>query len=177
MAAEPRTNSALPRAVPLSPSTASNSTRSPRTAGADGRRLLQEPDPSRHFGHGPGAVLGEHRHGGPIFGQSEPHFSTTSAHTHSLRRHPGPLPNSVNVEIKISSTDVKSTDVNRQTGRVRADLYTTEGGTTVLENIRRFVILLAGVTGLLALAPAAAQALEIAPHILANHCEPVRRSS
>jgi hypothetical protein len=46
----------------------------------------------------------------------------------------------------------------------------------VLENIRRFVILLAGVTGLLALAPAAAQALEITPHILANHCEPMRRS-
>jgi hypothetical protein len=47
----------------------------------------------------------------------------------------------------------------------------------VLESIRRFVILLAGVTGLLALAPAAAQALEIAPHVIANHCEPVRRSS
>jgi hypothetical protein len=49
--------------------------------------------------------------------------------------------------------------------------------TTVLENIRRFVILLAGVTGLLALAPAAAQALEIAPQVIANPCEPVRRSS
>ena len=72
---------------------------------------------------------------------------------------------------------MNSTDVSRQTWRVRADLYTTEGGTTVLENIRRFVILLAGVTGLLAFAPAAAQALEIAPHIAANHCEPVRRSS
>ena len=72
---------------------------------------------------------------------------------------------------------MNSTDVNRQTWRVRTDLYSTEGGTTVLENIRRFVILLAGVTGLLALAPAAAQALEIAPHVAANHCEPVRRSS
>jgi hypothetical protein len=47
----------------------------------------------------------------------------------------------------------------------------------VIENIRRFVILLAGVTGLLALAPAAAQALEIAPYVVANHCEPVRRAS
>jgi hypothetical protein len=47
----------------------------------------------------------------------------------------------------------------------------------VLENIRRLVILLAGVTGLLALAPAAAQALEIAPQIAANHCEPERRAS
>jgi len=47
----------------------------------------------------------------------------------------------------------------------------------VFENIRRFVILLAGVTGLLAVAPAAAQALEIAPHVVANHCEPVRRMS
>jgi hypothetical protein len=56
-------------------------------------------------------------------------------------------------------------------------LYTTEGGTIVLENIRRFLILLAGVTGLLALAPAAAQALETAPYIVANHCEPVRKSS
>jgi hypothetical protein len=54
---------------------------------------------------------------------------------------------------------------------------TTEGGTIVLENIRRFLILLAGVTGLLALAPAAAQALETAPYIVANHCEPVRKSS
>jgi hypothetical protein len=71
---------------------------------------------------------------------------------------------------------VNSTDVNRKTWRVRADLYTTEGGTTVLETIRRFVILLSGVTGLLALAPAA-QALEIAPHIAANHSEQVRRSS
>jgi hypothetical protein len=47
----------------------------------------------------------------------------------------------------------------------------------VLENIRRFGILLAGVAGLLALAPAAAQALEIAPYVVANHCEPGRRSS
>ena len=75
----------------------------------------------------------------------------------------------MNVEIKVSSTDVKSTDVNRQTGRVRADLYTTEGGTTVLENIRRFVILLAGVTGLLALAPAAAQALEGVSEVSSRH--------
>jgi hypothetical protein len=72
---------------------------------------------------------------------------------------------------------VNSTGVNRQTWRIRADSYTNEGGTAVLENIRRFVILLAGVTGLLALAPAAAQALEIAPHVAGNHCEPVRRSS
>lgn len=72
---------------------------------------------------------------------------------------------------------MNATDVNRQTWRVRAGLYTRPRGTTVLDNIRRFVILLAGVTGLLALAPAAAQALEIAPHIAGNHCEPVRRSS
>ena len=47
----------------------------------------------------------------------------------------------------------------------------------MLENIRRFVILLASITGLVALLPGAAQALEIAPHVVANHCEPVRRSS
>jgi hypothetical protein len=39
----------------------------------------------------------------------------------------------------------------------------------VLYSIRRFVILLAGVTGLLVLAPAAAHA-----YVVANHAEPVR---
>ena len=43
--------------------------------------------------------------------------------------------------------------------------------------VRRWFIVLAGTTGLLALLPGAAQALEIAPHIAGNHCEPVRRSS
>ena len=72
---------------------------------------------------------------------------------------------------KSGSTDVNSTDVNRQTWRVRAALYATEEGTTVIENIRRFMILLAGVTGLLVLAPATAQA-----YVVANHAEPHRRS-
>jgi hypothetical protein len=46
--------------------------------------------------------------------------------------------------------------VNRRTWRVRTGLCTTEGGTTVLENVRRVLVLLAGVTGLLVLTPAAA---------------------
>jgi hypothetical protein len=41
----------------------------------------------------------------------------------------------------------------------------------VLENVRRFVILLAGVTGLLAAVPAAAHA-----YISLNHAEPPGRS-
>jgi hypothetical protein len=42
---------------------------------------------------------------------------------------------------------------------------------------RRWFVVLASATGLLALLPGAAQALEITPQILANHSEPVWRSS
>jgi hypothetical protein len=43
--------------------------------------------------------------------------------------------------------------------------------------VRRWLVMLAGTTGLVALLPGAAQALENAPHVAGNHCEPVRRSS